>query len=624
MRSFHGRLSARVVFAATTALLAACGAAAQGQPAAAVQYNLRFDRPNSHLLEITVRAGGLTAPAAEFAMPAWSPGWYIINNYAKMVQEFRASDPGGKPLPWRKTDKQTWRVTLDTARAVTVRYKLYGNTLAVDWTQYNDRHAHIAGPATWMYLVGGKQRPVRLQVETPGGWRIATGMQRTGDSSFAAPDYDHFIDSPLEISDFAEQTFTVGGATHHFVVHDVMGRTDYSRVVADAQKAVAVLVKMMEPVAARAGRATPYADYWFLFHVWPGSGGGLEHHNSTQIFLGGDWAPPAPGQPPSGVYRAQLGVTAHEFFHAYNVKRMRPRPLGPFDYAREVYTPSLWISEGLTNYYEGIALLRSGLVTPEDYLRSFGQLLTDFENLPGRRERSIEETSWDTWFWYVGEGPAQTNRSQVDHSYYDGGEILGHFLDFAIRKATNNRKSLDDWMRLMYARYALPKPGFTPEQARRAVQEIAGRSLDEFFSRHISGKEPLPVEEYFAWAGIRVERRVHPERGLTGATFGRTADDQARVGTIRPRSPAMEAGLDRGDIVVEADGVAVRRAEFQRILESKKPAESLRLTVLRLGERREVTITVGSDPTVNFTFAPLAEMTAAQRAIFDSWSGQKR
>ena len=594
-------------------------ATARSQAPSPIQYELRFDKPNTHLLRITIRATGLRGPAVEFAMPAWAPGWYVINDYAKMVQEFRAADAQGRALPWRKTGKQTWRVEIGADSSATVEYKLFGNMLAVDWVQYNDRHAHIAGPAAWMYLVGGKERPVRLTVEPPAPWRIATGLAPAGANTFSAPDYDTFIDAPIEISDFAEQTFTSGGATYHVVVHDVIGKKDFTQFTRDTQKAVESEVAMMAPVASSGGRAVPFEHYWFLFHIWPNTGGGLEHLNSTQVFLPFDWDPPAPGQRPSGGYEAQLSVTTHEFFHAWNVKRLRPRPLGPFDYSREVHTPSLWIAEGFTNYYTGLTLVRSGLITPERYLERLSQTITGFERQPGRRERSLEEASWDTWFWYVGEGRAPTNRSGTDIDYYGGGEVMGLLLDFAIRDASNNQKSLDDWMRLMYSRYALPKPGFEPADAVRAASEVAGRDLSEFFPRFVSGKETPPYEEYLAGAGIRVERVLDKERGWLGASVGRAPSGQARINLLRAGAPAEQAGLDRGDVIVALDGRNVDQAEFNSALATKKPGDTIALSVSRAGETKQVTVTLAPDPNPAFRLSRIENPTPAQARIWESW-----
>jgi predicted metalloprotease with PDZ domain len=589
-------------------------------PGDAVSYGLRFDRPNTHLLDITIRADGLRGPVIELAMPAWSPGWYVINNYAKLVQGFSATGPDGQPLPWHKSDKQTWRIELGSTTSVTVRYNLFGDTLAVDWTQYNDRHAHIAGPATWMYLVGEKHRPARLKIEVPAGWRVATGMERASDSTFSAPDYDTFIDSPIEISDFAEKTFTLAGTTYHVIVHDTMGGKDFSKFVEDLSKSVGALVPMFASVVG-GPRQAPFADYWFLFHVWPNTSGGLEHVNSTQIFFRSDWDTAGNPRGPLTEYEGKLLGSSHEFFHAWNVKRIRPRPLGPFDYSREAYTPSLWISEGLTDYYGALALVRAGLIKPEVYLELLGQVITRFEQLPGRKERSLEETSWDTWFWYTGPGEARTNIANVTYSYYTGGQVVGHLLDFAIREATDNQKSLDDWMRLLYQRYALPRPGFEPEDAVRAASEVAGKDLSDFFHRYIRGKEPLPYETYFANAGIRVEKKLEPNRGWLGVSYRRADDGRARFDNVIPGSPAEQAGLDRGDFVLAVDDRLVDSDQFEAAIAQCHPGEMMRLELSHRGALKRIAVTLAAYPYPTYTLGAVENPTERQKAIYRAWLG---
>ncbi len=597
-------------------------ASAQVATAAAVEpvtYELRFEKPNTHLLVITVRASGLRGPVAEFAMPAWAPGAYDLNEYAKMVQEFSASGPDGRPLAWRKSDQQTWRVELGGATAVTVRYKLYGNRLANTWVQYNDRHAHIPGPAAWMYLVGGKERPVQLAIQPPPGWRVATGLARAGEGMFSAADYDTFADAPLEISDFAEKTFTVDGTTYHIVVHDVMGHNDFTRFSEDTKKIVQSVVPMY--AAATGGRRpAPFAEYWFLFHIWPGSDGGLEHLNSTQINFATDWSSTQPPNRWGNAYVTKLFVTAHEFYHAWNVKRLRPKPLGPFDYSRQALTPSLWVSEGLTSYYGELALARAGLVEPQTYLDSIARLITAFEQEPGRRERSIEETSWDTWFRSPN-STTESNFSNLWYSYYDGGQIAGHLLDFAIRQTTNNEKSLDDWMRLLYERYALPRPGFEPDDVVRAASEVAGRDMSDFFRRYISGREPLPYETYFGYAGIRVEKFVNPEAAWLGATLRRNDDGHARITNFTPGSPAERAGLDRGDVIVAVENKAVNEEEFAGTVGARRPGDTLKLTLIRAGELKELLVTLDANPYVTYALRLVENPTELQKKIFRSWLG---
>ncbi|HTQ84924.1 MAG TPA: PDZ domain-containing protein [Candidatus Solibacter sp.] len=605
-------------------LLAAPGAL----PAAdSVDYELRFGASNTHLLDITIRAGGLSGAAAEFAMPDWAPGSYSINDYARNVQNFEAHAADGHELAWRKSDKQTWRIELAGATAVAIRYRMYANTLANNWAQYNERHAFLGGPAVWMYLVGGKERAVRLNITMPAGregWRVATGLEHRGENAFGAADYDTFADSPIEISNWTEKTFSFAGTTYHFVVHDVMGHKDYTQAAKDTERIVQNLAPVFAPVAGTGEQAAPFRDYWFLMHIWPEAGGGLEHLNSTQINYSADWDDHSPRGPGADTYARKLFVISHEFFHAWNVKRLRPRPLGPFDYSREDQTPSLWISEGLTSYYGELALVRAGVQTPEDYLLGIADLLTKFEAEPGRTERSIEDTSWDTWFRQRETGRQRYgfNLTNTNYSYYDGGQVIGHLLDFAIRQATGNRKSLDDWMRLLYSRYALPKPGFEPDDPIRAAAEISGQDMSEFFRRYVSGKEALPYEQYFAYAGLRVVRESQAGRAWSGMNAVKGEDGRPVISNILPGSPAELAGLDRGDILVGVNGKETATLDsLAAALAPLRPGDTARLTVAREKELRDFSVLLAPNPYAIIRIVPVEKPTELQKRIYESWIG---
>jgi predicted metalloprotease with PDZ domain len=591
-------------------------------PVSPLKYELAFEHPNTHLMDVTVQAVDLHGATVEFAMPDWAPGSYNIENYAANIQRFRAAAADGKPLAWRKIDSQTWQIDLAGAASVTISYQVFANTLQNNVAQYNERHAFIGGPSVWMYLVNGKERPVELSVAVPSGWRIATGMEHTSDHTFRAADYNWFADAPLEISDFAEKDFEVLGTTYHVIVHDVENKRDFTKFANDLQKAVATTVPMFQAVTGTA-QAAPFKDYYFIFHVWPKSGGGLEHLNSTQINFGTDWDSnePVPGM--GTQYGLKLFVAAHEFFHAWNVKRLRPLPLGPFDYTQMVHTPSLWISEGLTSYYGALNLERSGLITPQQYLDGIAQLITKFEGRPGRAERSIEDTSWDTWWSYQNEIAQANNLANTNYSYYDGGQIMGHILDFAIRQDTNNRKSLDDWMRLLYSRYALPKPGFKPEDAIRAANEIAGTEISDLFQRYISGKEPIPYEQYFAYAGIEVTKKLDTEKSWTGLDLKKGDDGRAQIRNIVPGSPADNGGLDRDDVIFAVDGRAVDSEGLSAQLASHKPGDNIRLTALRLGEFQEFPVTLATSPYPSYALKPMDNQTEKQKAIYNAWLGIK-
>jgi predicted metalloprotease with PDZ domain len=591
---------------------------------APLHYQLKFERPNTHLVDVTVSVDALKGASADFAIPDWAPGAYGIENYAANVQHFRAHSAEGRELAWRKTDSQTWRIELAGATAVTVDYQVYLNNLQNNVGQFDDRHAFIAGPATWMYLVGGKERPIELSIDVPSGWKVATGMEHTSDHTFRAENYDWFADAPLEISGFTEKDFVVLGSTYHVIFHDVMGGKDTAQFITDLQKIVSTIVPIFQPVAGSGAQAAPFKDYFFLFHVWPKSGGGLEHLNSTQINFSRDLdnTEPVPGR--GTQYTSKLFVSSHEFFHAWNVKRLRPRPLGPFDYSQMVHTPSLWISEGLTSYYGSLALARAGLIKPQEYLDGIARLITDYERLPGRTERSIEDTSWDTWFFGLRSISQDNNLSNTSYSYYNGGQIMGHILDFAIRQDTNNQKSLDDWMRLLYSRFALPKPGFEPDDAVHAASEIAGQDVSDIFRRYISGKEAIPYETYFAYAGISVEKKIEASKSWAGLTLNKQDNGTTTIRNITPGSPAESAGLDKDDSIVALDGHAISSTDdVEALIAAYKPGVTVRVMVQRLGQMREFSLALAPNPYYTYTLKPMEHPTPQQQAIYNSWLGTK-
>ncbi len=596
--------------------------------AGSVDYGLGFGAPNTHLLDVTIRADELSGPAAEFAIPDWAPGAYLINYYARNVQNFEAHAADGHALAWRKADKQTWRIELEGSTTVIIRYRIYANTMANNWAQYNDRHAFIGGPSVWMYLVGGKERPVRVKINLPQGeetWRVATGLDHIGDNTYSAANYDWLADCPIELSRWTERTFDYAGTKYHFVVHDVMGQKDFSQVFNDTERIVRSLVPILAPVAGTGEQAAPFREYWFLMHVWPEAGGGLEHLDSTQINFSADWDDHAARVPGEDAYMRKLFVISHEFFHVWNVKRLRPRPLGPFDYTREDLTPSLWISEGLTSYYGELALVRAGILTPDNYLLAMGDLLTKFEREPGRAERSIEDTSWDTWFRQGNGGRMQRygfNLTNTTYSYYDGGQVAGHLLDFAIRQATGNGKSLDDWMRLLYSRYALPKPGFEPGDPIRAATEISGQDMSNFFHRYISGKDALPYEQYFAYAGLRVVREPQASKPWAGIEAAKGDDGRPVVSNIIPGSPAEQAGLDRGDVLVAWNGKEVTMENMAGAIEGLHPGDTFRVTVLREKELREFSMSLAPNPYSVIRIERVEKPTEIQKKIYESWMGQ--
>ena len=374
-------------------------------------------------------------------------------------------------------------------------------------------------------------------------------------------------------------------------------------------------------VAGNGNVRSPFTDYYFLFHVWPKAGGGLEHLNSTQIDFSKDWDDKTPAGDLGNQYELKLFVTAHEFFHAWNVKRIRPKQLGPFDYSKQVHTPSLWISEGLTSYYGALALARAGLITPQEYLDGIGKLITKFESLPGRKERSIEDTSWDTWF--VRDSRLDTNLTNTNYSYYDGGQVAGHLLDFAIRHNTKNQKTLDDWMRLMYTRFALPKPGFDPEDAIKALSETGGTDFTEFSRKYLAGRDPLPYEEYFGYAGIAVEKKLETTKPWMGIQTAKSDDGRVKITSVVPGSPAEMGGLAKDDVILGFNNRAVMFEDFDSVLEARANGDSVKLIVQRINELKELQVTLGTTPFYTYTLKPMDRPDELQIKIYKSWLGMQ-
>jgi len=602
--------------------------AAIGAAATPIRYELGFGRWNSHLMDVAIHTDGLAGKTVRFSMPVWEPGNYMVRNFAIEVQEFSATDTSGRPLAWHKTDAETWEVELNGARAAVTRYKVYANSLAS--LQLDDRHVAINGAALWMYQVDAKDRPISLTIDTsklPTDWKIATGLERTGATSFHAADYDWFADCPIEISAFTEKAISVLGTTYHFIVHDEIGKQDYTQFTRDVQR---ILEKGLVPILAPAvggPLAAPFPEYWYLIHITPGrglGGGGTEHLNSTKISFASDWGDSTPTTHDyvTTVYDYKLLIAVHELFHAWNVKRLRPRPLGPFDYTQMVHTPSLWISEGLSDYYTTMAFLRSGYWTPDQYLGYLGRVITALESMPGRAERSIAETSWDTWFGFSGdifegEGDIVSNISNTNYSYYDGGQTLGVLLDLEIRQQTRNQKSLDDWMRAMYLRFALPKPGFADSDVVHVASEVAGTDMSEFFRRYVYGKGPLPYARDFTYGGIEVQATTSPA-GWSGAVLAMASDGRPMVGNLIPGSPAELGGLDRGDIIVALDSRALDRAGIERMVAAHHAGDRVVFTVIHHGTLRQAEVTLGTNPHPTYVFKAMPARTASQEEIYRS------
>src|SRR5947209_2402518 len=522
--------------------------AEQQQPSlASVHYRLTIERPASHLFGVSIEVElgeGTPAEYLDFQMPKWSPGRYSVFDFAMNVQEVQAAAGICRPKERcdmaaravTRLDDQTWRVNLMGSKSLTLTYKVFGNDLSGTFSQLDERHATFNGGSVFMYIVGHKPDPVKLSIDAPRAWRIINGASAAGadQREFSFPNYDIMIDTPTEISsDWTIAEFKLDGRTYRVVVHS-LGDEGGKRpqLVRDLEKIVRAETRMWG--------APEFDTYTFLFHFANDqhSSDGMEHLVSTDIIEPGTLADPS-------TYEDTLEAAAHEFFHVWNVKRLRPLELGPWDFTRPVATRGLWVAEGITEYYGELMLRRARLWTDEQALKRFGDIINAIENSQGSSLMSAEESSIVAPFMDGAEHVQRTNLSNTSVSYYYKGEVIAIVLDLLLRGRTKGRISLDDVMRRAYeelylksasATYYLRGRGYTSEDFERVTSEAAGTDMSDFFKRYVRGVEVLPYDEALKSVGLRLVRE--PSRNPTVGVNTDFNEPQAmKIRSVRSNSP---------------------------------------------------------------------------------------
>ncbi|HEY6046773.1 MAG TPA: PDZ domain-containing protein [Pyrinomonadaceae bacterium] len=611
----------RFAFLVTLVYLVAI-TAASAQTAAPNAPNITFtvsmSRPWTHLLEVEMRARLRDAkPGADVIMPVWTPGSYMVREFARHVQNFAAFDGGGRALEWIKTNKNTWRVNTRGTREFRVNYQVYANELSVRTNELNADHAFWNNAALLMYPDGSLDQPSTLNIVPYGDWKIATSLQAVAGNqkSFRAENFDVLYDSPVEVSNFKQIDFQVRGVPHRIVI-DGEGNYDANTLRALVQRIVETEVAIFNDI--------PYHDYTFFLHLRPNAGGGLEHANSTALgFPRFDFAA-------DDGYRRFASLVAHEFFHLWNVKRIRPDALGPFNYSAENYTRLLWVAEGVTEYYANLMMRRVGLLSERDYLDQLAQKIQTFQQTPGHLLVSPEESSFDAW---IKEYRPDENSNNSSISYYDQGELLGMLLDLEIRRRTHGAKSLDDVMRTLYQDFFKKGRNYTPADLQKVCETLSGSSFEEFFARYVRGRDEFPYNQILAGAGLSLQQAGHeieelraripedvPVRAYLGADL---ADSGGRllVTSVRAGAPAYEQGLNANDQIVALDGKRVTNATFLERLAEKRPGDILHLTIFRSDDLRTLDIRLGSRINAAYAIVSRAPVTDEQKQIYQGWIG---
>ena len=624
-------LIARIASLCLLTLIALGVASAEEQPLK-IHYRLAMPQPNSHLFEVSIEVGvpaGSRIESLDFQMAKWSPGRYAVFDFAKNVQEVQAAagicppqsrcDQAMRPVT--RVDDQTWRVPFMNSPGLTIRYRVFANDLSGTFSKLDSRHANFNGANIFMYVVNHKQDPVTLSIDSPKNWRIVNGrMDRADQREWQFPNWDMMIDTPTEIApDWTDDTFKVDGKTYHVVVHSLGPEGGKRRaLVREIEKIVKAETAMWGP--------PEFDSYTFLIHFANDghSGDGMEHLTSTQIIEPGTLADPV-------MFESTVDTVAHEFFHVWNVKRLRPIELGPWDFTRPVNTRGLWIAEGITNYYGHLMLRRSGFWNDTNLWIRLTQQITEVENSPGSRLMSAEESSLSAPFIDDAPHAQQTNLVYTSISYYPKGEVVGLALDLLIRGRTNGKASLDDVMRRMYeefylkssnATYYLRGRGYRPEDFQRVVSEVAGADMNDFFTRFVRGVEPPPYDEAFAQVGLRLVSEPRQPVSI-GVSADETDTANFTIARVRPNSPAAEAGWEAGDKVLLIGGLRITPTNFLKIVGRYKPGDRVNATLQRGARTVQTTIIMGEPQLMNYRIEEIAGASREAKALRAAWLNGK-
>jgi predicted metalloprotease with PDZ domain len=566
-----------------------------------VSYTVSMSKPWTHLLEVEMRVKTNNLnDSNEIALPVWTPGSYLVREYARHVQEFSAKDSSGNALSWSKTNKNTWSIGTKGVSEFVASYKVYANELTVRTNELNSDHAFWNNGALLMFPKGFLNIATTLTVKPYGDWKIATGLPKSGENTFKAENYDILYDSPFEVGNFKEIAFDVQGKPHRFIIEGE-GNYDINRIARDTAKIVQAAYDIFGEL--------PYTDYTFILNTR--GGGGLEHLNSTALQFNKLGF--------TTNYTSFLTLVAHEYFHAFNVKRIRPDALGPFNYEAENYTKLLWVAEGATAYYESILMRRAGLISEKDFLNGAASQFQALQERQGRFETSVEEASFDAWIKYYRPDENAIN-NQI--SYYDKGEIVNFLLDVQIRKDSNGTKSLDDVMRYLYNEHFKKNKNFTPEDYQKISEIMAGKSLDDFFKRYVRGREELDYNAALNPFGLNLDISKGRANAYIGATL-RQEGEKLNIAALPNNTPAYEQGLNTGDQIVAIDGQRVSLNFLNSYLSEKKAGDKVKLTIFRFDELREFEITLGGKASASYRISTVDNPTDAQKALYLNYFGKE-
>jgi predicted metalloprotease with PDZ domain len=560
-------------------------------------YQLRIADTAARYFEVVLRVDEIGADQLQLWMASWVPGSYLMREYAGHVLDCSAT-ADGTTLAVEKGDKSTWLVECAGYTEVEMRYRVYAPELTVRTSDITHDHSFVHPPSTFMVVAGREHEPCSLRINAPTGWDVATSLVHVGEH-YLAEDIDRLLDCPLEIGTLERRRYVAAGRPHEFAVYG-SGNHDLDKIVRDSQQICEKTVELFGEV--------PFDRYLFLLHLTHDRGGGLEHMDCSAL------AWPKLGFRPEKEYHDFLALVAHEYFHVWNVKRIRPQVLWQYRYDQEVYTRLLWVFEGITSYYDELIPMRAGCYGPRDYARLVGKHITDERNRPGRAVQSMADSSFDTWIKLYRPTPDTLNSQS---SYYQRGALVALLLDLFIRRESGGERSLDDFMRYLWNETYKKGRGIEENEISSLIEAAVGVSVESFLEEHVLGTGDLTFDDALATVGLQLKAPKKKEAWV-GASITRQ-HGESRLGRVRTDGPAHAAGWMADDVVIALDGHRVR-GDLAKRIELYSPGERANWTSFRRDRMVSGEIEFTNNPVSKLTLGPIDEASDAQQAAFAAWA----
>lgn len=571
-----------------------------------INYSLSMSEPWTHYFEVSMTLSNIQKikelqqkQYVDFKMPVWTPGSYLVREYAKNVEGFEAS-AGAKKIRAEKINKNTWRVYSTGANEIKISYKVYAFELTVRTSFLDDTHGYLNGASIFMYVPQLKNAASKISIRPYEGWNsISTGLKKVADTenTYYAPDYDTVVDSPIEIGKHKVLNFDIQNIPHSIAMYS-NGPIEYDEAkVLDAYKKVTV-------AASTVVGEHPCKDYTFIIHHLPGIGGGLEHLNSTTCQTS-----PLAYSTDAG-FKGFMGLIAHEYFHLWNVKRIRPFALGPFDYDNENYTNMLWVAEGFTSFYQENILLRAGILTTDEYQKKVAASISGIENQPGQKVQSVAEASWDAWIKYYRPNENSTNSTI---SYYNKGGVLGSLLNLYIIGETKGQKTLDDVFKLLWNDYYKKQGrGYKDEEFQAVCEKVVGKSMDSFFKKYVWSTDAIDYDSFFNYVGVKAVKEYDTKTPFLGATVINN-----KITMVLKGASAYASGLNVNDEILEIDGNKYPVASSY--ISDKQVGDVIKVKVKRFGREFSYDVKLMANPSTRIKLERVENPSTQQDELYKKW-----